>query len=231
MTVIRYADDTQIAITGPRHRLTEMQHSLKTVLDTMCTWFMQNGMMVNATKTELILCGDRRQIINIREKPPIKFMDKTLTYSDTVKNMGVIMDPALSWEPHIKHITDRCIGILVALLHAKHLLPASILPRVIDALVFSHLRYGVQVYGSANRSAIAKLQKVFNFAARVLSSRRKYDHISDVLLQLKWLNAQQFVNYFDVCTKSWSPVSHIPCDFGCILTMKPCSEPRASQIV
>ena len=58
VTLARYADDTQIAITGPRHRLTEMQRSLETVLDTMCTWFMQNGMLVNAAKTELILCGD-----------------------------------------------------------------------------------------------------------------------------------------------------------------------------
>ena len=199
VTLARYADDTQIAITGPRHRLTEMQRSLETVLDTMCTWFMQNGMLVNAAKTELILCGDRRQLGEIPDKPVIQFMSETLSCSETVKNLGVIFDPQLSWAPHIKHITDRCIGILIALLHAKHILPASVLPRIIDSLVFSHLRYCVQVYGSANRTAIAGLQKVFNFAARVLSSRRKYDHISDVLRELEWLDAHKFIDYFDVC--------------------------------
>ena len=199
VTIVRYADDTQIAITGPRNRIAEMKHSLETILDILCTWFMQNGMMVNASKTEVILCGDRRQLNEIREPPTIRFMEQELKCSETVKNLGVIMDPFLSWEPHLKLVTDRCIGMLIALLHARHILPLNIMPRITDALVFSHLRYCVQVYGSGNRTVIAKLQKVFNFAARVLSGRRKYDHISDVLDRLKWLNAQQFVDFSDVC--------------------------------
>ena len=127
VTVARYADDTQIAITGPRCRLTEMQTSLESVLDTVCTWFLQNGMMVNAGKTELLLCGDRRQLSQISDPPTVKFMDDSLHYSKSVKNLGVIMDPGLSWGIHIKHVTDRCTGILVALQNAKHLLPADVL--------------------------------------------------------------------------------------------------------
>ena len=65
------------------------------------------------------------------------------------------------------------------------------LPLIIDALVFSHVRYCAQVYASANRTTILRLQKVFKFAARVISGRRKFDHISDVLLQLDWLNVEQ----------------------------------------
>ena len=136
VTVARYADDTQIAITGPRCRLTEMQTSLESVLDTVCTWFLQNGMMVNAGKTELLLCEDRRQLSQISDPPTVKFMDDSLHYFKGVKNLGVIMDPVLSWDIHIKHVTDRCTGILVALQNAKHLLPADVLPLIIDALVF-----------------------------------------------------------------------------------------------
>jgi len=62
VTIVRYADDSQVAITGPRSRLEEMKRSLESVLDVMCTWFMQHGMLVNASKTELLLCGDRRQV-------------------------------------------------------------------------------------------------------------------------------------------------------------------------
>ena len=199
ITLVRYADDTQIAVTGPRAKLLDTRTSLETALDILCTWFMQNGMMVNASKTEVIVCGDRRQLVKIQDPVTIRFMDQELRCSDSVKNLGVIMDPALSWELHLAAVTNRCIGMLIALLHVKHVLPRDVLPRLIDALVFSHVRYCVQVYGSANQTMLAKLQKVFNFAARVLSGRRKYDHISDVLRRLGWLDAQQFVKFSDAC--------------------------------
>ena len=36
---------------------------------------------------------------------------------------------------------------------------------------------------------MVRLQKLLNFGARVISGRRKYDHISDVLKDLEWLTA------------------------------------------
>ena len=71
--------------------------------------------------------------------------------------------------------------------------------QIVDALVLSHMRYCIQVYGSANAGQIAKLQKVINFAARVVSGRRKYDHISDCIASLGWLPAQKLVTYSDLC--------------------------------
>ena len=199
ITVVRYADDTQVAITGPRGRIAAMQHCLEGILDTMCTWFQQHGMMVNADKTELLLCGDRRQIANLTQLPSITFMGETLKCTDKVKNLGVTMDSNLSWKYHIKNLTGKCLGMLLGLLHAKHSLPLSLLPRLIDSLVMSHVRYCIQVYGSANSCVLSELQKVINFAARVISGRRKYDHISDVVRQLEWLTIPELVAYNDVC--------------------------------
>jgi len=54
------------------------------------------------------------------------------------------------------------------------------------------------MYGSANRTNIAKLQKVLNFSARVISGRRKYDQISDVISELGWLSASDMVSYFNL---------------------------------
>ena len=108
------------------------------------------------------------------------------------------MDPELSWEPHIDNIIKRCFGILIGLTHIKHIIPLHILPRVVDALVLSHVRYCAAVYGSANRTNLARLQTVLNFSARVISGRRKYDHISDVLDGLAWLRAPDMISYFDL---------------------------------
>ena len=44
-----------------------------------------------------------------------------------------------------------------------------------------------------------RLQKVLNFCARVISGRRKRDHISDVLRDLHWMTADSLVSYHRIC--------------------------------
>ena len=198
VSTVRYADDTQISVTGPKEKLSELQRSMEELLKTMCTWFQQHGMKVNAAKTEFIMFGDNRQLKRIEQPPVLTFMGEQIQCSKNVRNLGVFMDETLSWDHHIKTITDRCFGILIGLSHVKHILPIELLPRIVDCLVMSHVRYCVQVYGSASVTSIKKIQRIFNFAARVISGRRKYDHISQVLHELGWPKAEEFVQHSDL---------------------------------
>ena len=109
------------------------------------------------------------------------------------------MDSKLSWELNAKHVMSRCFGIFIGILHARQVLPASVLPRIVDSLVISHVRNCIQVFGSSGKSVVQELQKVLNFAARVISGRRKYHHVTDVLNTLGWLTASILVDYFDLC--------------------------------
>ena len=218
VTFVRYADDTQLLLTGPRKRIDEMRSSLEELLETLATWFMQHGMKVNAKKTELLLCGDRRQLKMISHLPEVHFMDEHLAYSNTVRNLGVTMDPELSWKHHVKQVTNRCFGLLIGLFHVRHVLPLDLLPRIIDALVMSHIRYCIQVFGSACHTVITEIQRIINFSARILSGRRKYDHISDVLQQLNWLNAPQLVAYFDLTLMHRILLTNRPLSLRCLFS-------------
>ena len=197
VTVVRYADDTQIAVTGPREKISEIKASISSILDTVATWFLQHGMKVNGAKTEFIVCGDTRQLQRIKDPPSSSFMGAIIQSSKFVKNLGVYMYETLSWDHHIKTIVSRCVGILIGLANVKHVLPIELLPRIIDSLVLSHVRYCIQVYGSANKTSLKSLQKILNFSARIISGRRKNDDISDVLHKLNWPNVEQLVQQSD----------------------------------
>ena len=43
-------------------------------------------------------------------------------------------------------------------------------------------------------------KKIINFCARVVSGRRKFDHISDIVERLGWLNAKSLVQYHTACS-------------------------------
>ena len=88
VTLIRYADDTQVAITGARERVRDMEVAMVHVLGILNNWFSQNGMMVNAAKTELMVCGDGRQITKLDPLPKVRFMGEDVHCSENVKNLG-----------------------------------------------------------------------------------------------------------------------------------------------
>ena len=85
--------------------------------------------------------------------------------------------------------------MLCGLNHSRHSLPQSTLLTLIQGLVISRIRYCLVVYGVCNSSQMKRVQKLLNFAARVLSGRRKFDHISDVLHRLNWLTAEHLYLY------------------------------------
>ena len=203
VTTTRYADDTQIVLTGPRSRLADIQTSMSSLLDDTLTWFLQHGMQVNTKKTELLLIAGPRMLPDPLDITPVsvKFKGETIRESQSghVRNLGVTFDSNLNWVKHIDNTVAKCCGILIGLVNAKNVLPSSILPQLIESLVFSHLRYCVQVYGNASNCHIQKIQKVINFAARIISGRRKYEHISDVTRSLGWLSAREFVDLNDIC--------------------------------
>ena len=125
----------------------------------------------------------------------MKFRERTLQPLLEVKNLGVIFDRHLSWDAHIQEITRKCFGILIGLSHVRHYLPAEILPTIVTALVLSRVRYCLPVYGNGSRKNLNKIQKILNFAARVISGRRKFSQSSDVRAALGWLEAEDLFKY------------------------------------
>ena len=198
VSITRFADDTQVAVTGPRHQLKQLEETMEELLDLMTSWFLQNSMKVNASKTELIMFGSRQSLQHICDLPAVKFMGETLHPSPKVKNLGVIMDSAMTWAPHIDGVVEKCTGILIGILHLKQVLPKHLLIKIVEALVLSHIRYAFQVFGNASKTQLSKINKVIRFAARVVTGRRKYDHVSNVVSKLHWMYAEQQLLYSDL---------------------------------
>ena len=137
----------------------------------------------------------------IRGLPPvtINVMGAVIPDSRVVKNVGVLMDNHLNFTAHVDHLTAKCTGILMGLIHAKHVIPDNSLAAIAQALVNSVIRYCMSVYGKCGQTNLRRIQKLLNFGARVISGRRKYHPIHDVLRGLQWLDAQHLVRYHRLC--------------------------------
>ena len=62
---------------------------------------------------------------------------------------------------------------------------------MISSIVFSKLFFCYAVWSGTYKQNIHKLQLLQNFAVRILSDTRKYDHIIPVLKALGWLTIRR----------------------------------------
>ena len=132
---------------------------------------------------------------NLRNLPKFQdtFCNAAIVPSHEARNLGLIFDNRLTWEPHVSMITKRCIGILTGLSHARHHLPNSVISTLVTALIVSQIRYCLSVYGNGSKTNLEQLQKVLNLGAKFIFGRRKFDHVSDLWKRLGWHRPEQLL--------------------------------------
>ena len=91
-------------------------------------------------------------------------------------------------------------------------MPASTRKIVVEALVLSVVRYCISVYGSCGTTQLKRVQKIINFCARVVSGRKRNEHVSGVIEQLSWMHASELVEYHTVCAMQRAITTGIPAD-------------------
>ena len=80
----------------------------------------------------------------------------------------------------MKQTLSSCIGSLCQINRVKNLFDARTLERIIYNLVFSKLYYCSTVWSNTSKKNISKLKKVQDFAGRIITGKRKFDHITPV---------------------------------------------------
>ena len=123
---------------------------------------------------------------------PLVFGEEVITPSDSVKNIGAILDKTMSLSSHINAVCKSSFFHLRSILKIRKFLSFNTTEILIHAFVTSKvdtLLFGVPKY------ELQKLQQVSNAAARLLTYTKKFDHISLVLKQLHWLPIEMRVHF------------------------------------
>ena len=108
-------------------------------------------------------------------------------YSHVCRFVGVIVDSHLTYDCHISKIAASCMSKLCQINRVKACFDRVTLTLIIVSLVVSKLLYCSTVWANTSASNIKKLQAVQNYACRIITNTRKFDHITLALHDLKWL--------------------------------------------
>lgn len=196
----QYADDTQLlfsfSVSNYLLAVDNINEDLKIVSEVASA----HSLVLNESKTELLVFGKNREIIIEDTNFKIILNDSILTPVDYCKNLGLFLDVNLKFNKHVEHLIKASYGKLKLLYMYKNDLNCDIKILLCDSLILSQLAYCDVVYWSALlHSDKASLQKIQNTCIRYIFNLRKYDHISCKFSEAKWLNLTQRYMYHMAC--------------------------------
>ncbi|CAB4022194.1 Hypothetical predicted protein, partial [Paramuricea clavata] len=185
-----YVDDTKTFIAFPPRDLSSAISDLNEDLNEISRWCCANSLLINSEKTKVQVIGVSQLIRNLPPIPPIKILGKVINPVPVVKDLGVSIDCYLSYNENTKELVSNCMFKLSRINRIKHLLDRKTILLLMEVFVFSKLFYCSTIWSNTSKQNVKKLQLVQNFAARIVLGLRKYDHISEGIQSLKWLNVK-----------------------------------------
>ena len=183
-----YADDTQLYLSfkpddiSCRTAVAAMESCIRDIRQ----WMLHDKLMINDTKSELLVIGTRQQLqkINIAN---IAVGESDVYPSTCVRNLGSWFDSELKMNTHINKACSAAFFHLHNIKRISKFLSSDSLSTLVHAFVTSRLDYCNSLLYGLPAGQIAKLQRVQNAAARLVTNTRRFEHITPLLCQLHWL--------------------------------------------
>ena len=150
--------------------------------------------LTNPDKTKFVIFGSRPLVSKV-EGLHLSLLGKELAPAKSAKDLGVILDSNVTYDDHVTKTVFTCMSRLDQINRVKHVLDKDTLTIVVNCLVFSKLFYCSNVWSNTTESNLDKVQKVQNFACRIISGVKKFDHITPVLRAMQWLPIRQLLYY------------------------------------
>ena len=146
-------------------------------------------MKINPDKTELLLLYPNSLEKDVIIKG-ILFDDQCIRFANEVKNVGVWIDKYLLMNKHVNKTVSHCFKLLKDIGRIRKFLSMSNTERLVHAVVSCRTDYCNSLLINTSQSYIAKLQKVQNAAARLITLTKRRESVRQVLRDLHWLDVE-----------------------------------------
>ena len=156
----------------------------------------QNKLKINDSKTEFIVFKSLQATQDLSSSP-ISDGDSIILQSSKVRDFGVIFDQSLSFDNY-RSISGVCRSTHFHLRNIgriRSLLSYEATTHLLHALITTRNDYCNSLLYNFPKCSIARLQKIQNQAARILTRTPRCDHITEVLINLHWLKVEQRIIY------------------------------------
>ena len=180
-----YADDTQIYITVKPHQedIDAAVETIEQCVTEIRSWMKTNSLKLNDSKTEVIVYGSAQQLKKFTLQS-LRVGDCVVRVTDSVRNLGVQFDAEMTMESHVTAVCKSAIFHLRNISRIRRYLTAAATEQIVHAFVTNRLNIGNALLYRLPLKQTQRLQKIQNWAARLIDGAMRYSHATPLLKKL-----------------------------------------------
>lgn len=182
-----YADDTTIYdIQCDKHIL---ERNLQTALNELKVWCEINGMLLNTSKTKVMLISTRQKRASLNDnKIDLTFNDIDLEMTSGDKILGLNINENLLWNDHFNFVSKKVSTYLWLLSKIRYLLSIEHRKLFYNAYIQPHFDYCCVIWANSSNCNLSKITKLQRRACKIILA----DEYTDLITSLTKLNILSF---------------------------------------
>ena len=118
-------------------------------------WLIVNRLSLNIDKTNFVIFHPYNK--PLKQNITLKINKSAISEKDHVKYLGIIIDSTLSWKIHIDNVSSKISKSIGLLYKIRYFVNIKIMKTLYYSLVYPHLLYAIEAWGSADDIYLNKL--------------------------------------------------------------------------
>ena len=194
-----FADDLQLQMSAPPDRISVLLHSMQSCIGDVKAWATVNMHKLNDNKTELMLVTSKRTKHLHSLSTSITIGNAQIPFKKSVKNLAFTLDCHLTMNAHVSNIARTCYFELRRLASIRRFLTSTATATLVSAFVLSRIDYCNSLLFGSTHDVTSHLQRIQNYAARVILRLPKSSSITIHLKLFNWLPVKVRSTYKIAC--------------------------------
>ena len=195
-----FADDQQLQMSAPPDEISELLHSMQSCISDFIAWATANMLKLNDIKTgHMLVTSNRARHLHTLPNS-ITIGNAHIPFKQSVENLGFKLDCHLTMNAHFSNISRTCYFELCRLASIRRFLTSTATATVVSAFVLSRIDYCNSLLFGSTHDVTSHLQRIQNYAARVILLLPKSSNIATHLRSLYWLPVKVRSTYKIACS-------------------------------
>ena len=196
-----FTEDTQLQKSAPLSEVTNFTTELSACTDDIKTWMTGNQLKLNNDKTEALLFPFLFSLKPSTVPLPnsVTLGSHNIPFSDSARNLGFILDSNLAMKKYVIKISRTAYFKLMCSSSVCRFLTEDTAKTLVISYILTWLDYCNCLLMGTPNSVIQPLQKIQNFATRLVLLAPHHYHSATLLEKLHWLPISEHIKYKVSC--------------------------------